>query len=305
MKQSNYNSGYPLITSFRMGKVYRASLILWALLGMSMSGWAQEKQNLWPPRSKANADSTQIPSVLVYRPNPEKVNGASVLICPGGAYGFLALSQEGIPSAQWFASLGITAFLLQYRHGTRHPHPQPSDDATRALRWIRQQAPVFGLSPHKIGIVGFSAGGHLASTIGTHFDSGKPQATDSLSRISSRPDFMVLIYPVVSMKKGITHVGSRNNLLGMNPPLELIRHLSNETQVSPQTPITFLVHSSDDRTVPVENSLLLYKALKKMGISTEMHIFEKGDHGYGLGNAQESDWTSLCESWLRRHRIIP
>ena len=305
MKTNTCHTNISLVPRQIPAKYHLSHFLLWVLLSSNFSGWAQEMQTLWPSQSNANADTAQIPSVMVYRPSPDKANGAAVLICPGGAYGFLALSQEGIPSAQWFNSLGVTAFVLKYRHGTRHPHPQPSDDATRAIRLIRQQAVTFGLNPDKIGFVGFSAGGHLASTIGTHFDSGQSQATDALNRLPSRPDFMILIYPVVSMKKGITHDGSRNNLLGKTPQLEIVNHLSNETQVSPQTPITFLVHSSDDRTVPVENSLLLYKALKKTGISTEMHVFEKGDHGYGLGNPQESDWTTLCENWLRRHQIIP
>jgi len=176
-------------------------------------------------------------------------------------------------------------------------------DAQRAIRTVRARAAEWNVDPRRLGVIGFSAGGHLASTAGTHFDTANTSSADAIERVSSRPDFLLLIYPVITMRDSVTHGGSRLNLLGREPAPELVRLLSNETQVTRETPPTFLVHSTDDRTVPVQNSLLFYDALKRNGVQAEMHVFEYGGHGFGLAPKDPvlSAWTTICESWMRRH----
>jgi acetyl esterase/lipase len=208
--------------------------------------------------------------------------------------------------ALWLKDLGVTAIVLQYRLGPRYSYPAPMQDAARAMRTVRARAKGWELDPKRIGIWGFSAGGHLAATMATHFDDGDPQATDPIERVSSRPDIAVLAYPVISMSEGITHVGSRNNLLGSNPPADLVELLSNEKQVTPQTPATFLFHTADDAAVNVENSMLFAAALRKANVEYELHIFEKGPHGVGLAqnNQTLSIWPMLLESWLRTRGFV-
>jgi len=198
--------------------------------------------------------------------------------------------------------LGITAFVLKYRLGPRYHHPAPLQDAARAIRTVRARATDWNIDPKRIGILGFSAGGHVTSTIGTHFDSGKPDASDPIERVSSRPDLMILIYPVITMRE-FAHAGSKRMLLGDNPSADLVALLSNEEQVTKETPPAFLVHTANDSTVPVENSLRLAESLKRAGVPFELNIYERGPHGFGLGGKDPilSTWPQRCEQWLRVH----
>jgi len=243
------------------------------------------------------------PELTPYLPPAGRANGTGVVIFPGGGYAHLSMAHEGSEIANWLAGLGVTTFIVKYRLGPNYHHPTMLGDAQRAIRIARARAVEWGVDPNRLGVIGFSAGGHLASTTGTHFDAGSASSGDVIERASSRPDFLILLYPVITMRDSVTHAGSRLNLLGKEPSAELVRLLSNETQVTAQTPPTFLVHTVDDRTVPVENSLLFYRALRSAGVSAEMHIFEHGPHGFGLAttNPVLSSWTTLCENWLRMH----
>ncbi|MFL5740237.1 MAG: alpha/beta hydrolase [Flavisolibacter sp.] len=247
----------------------------------------------------------QTPDINVYLPTKKNANGQAVLICPGGGYGILAYDWEGTDIAKWLNAQGIAAFVLKYRLPNSKsnvvPYLSPITDAKRALRIIRFNAGKWNIRSNQIGVMGFSAGGHLASTLGTQFDEGNSQSSDSIEQQSARPDFMILVYPVISMTKTIMHAGSRNNLIGEHPDSSLARRFSNELQVTANTPPTFLVHATDDNAVPVENSLLFYEALKSHGVSTEMHIFPKGGHGFALGLSSGTavQWTNLCVEWIR------
>jgi acetyl esterase/lipase len=247
------------------------------------------------------------PVATPYLPAEGRANGTAVVIFPGGGYANLSMQKEGSDAAEWLAGGGVTGFVVRYRLGSAYHHPVMLGDAQRAIRTVRSRAAEWGVDPHRIGVMGFSAGGHLASTAGTHFDAGAASSGDSIERVTSRPDFMVLIYPVITMRDPFAHRGSRTRLLGERPDSALVRLLSSETQVTHDTPPTFLIHSTDDRTVPVENALLFYQALRAADVPVEMHIFERGGHGFGLAAASPelSAWTTLCESWMRRHRWIP
>ena len=249
------------------------------------------------------ADSTDQPIITPYLPPAGTANGTAIVILPGGGYQHLSMQKEGSDVANWLAGAGVTTFVVRYRLGPRYRHPTMLGDAQRAIRTVRARAAEWGVDPRRLGVIGFSAGGHLASTSGTHFDAGNASSADSIERVSARPDFMLLIYPVITMRDSLTHGGSRRNLLGTAPTPELVRLLSNETRVSPETPPTFLVHSTDDKAVPVENSLLFYEALKRNGVRAEMHVFEHGGHGFGLAPRDPvlSAWTTMCEAWMRRH----
>lgn len=245
------------------------------------------------------------PSIEVRLPARGNATGQAVIVCPGGAYGGLAIDWEGTDFAGWLNSHGIAAIVLMFRSPVDGDveHQKwlvPLLDAQRAIRLARAHATEWGIDPAKVGIMGFSSGGHLASTAGTHFDAGDANAADPIDRLSSRPDFMVLVYPVISMQEGVTNAGTRQNLLGQNPPEDLVRRYSNELQVTNETPPTFLIHASDDRTVPVQNSLLFYDALLAHKVSAELHIYPKGDHGFsfGFGKGRLQDWTQICARWL-------
>jgi acetyl esterase/lipase len=247
----------------------------------------------------------QSPQITVYLPAKRTATGQAVIICPGGSYQYLSFNWEGSDPARWLNSKGIAAIVLKYRlpnsKSNIRPELSPLMDAKRAIRTVRFYSAKWNIKKDRIGIMGFSAGGHLASTLLTHFDGGDKSSSDSIEQESSRPDFGILVYPVISMSKGIMHVGSRNNLIGEKPDSILARNYSNELQVTSQSPPTFLVHATDDKTVPVENSLLFYQALKENNVPAEMHIFPKGGHGFGLGlnrGAVES-WTDLCIQWLK------
>ncbi len=246
------------------------------------------------------------PSITVYLPWGPDRSGTSVIVAPGGSYGFLASNHEGRQVANWFNAMGVTAFVLKYRLGPRYHHPIELGDAQRAIRLVRSRAAEFGVSPDRIGMMGFSAGGHLASTAATHFDSGNQAAADPIDRASCRPDFLVLGYPVITLEAPYVHAGSSRNLLGDNPDPKLVRELSNELQVTSQTPPTFLFTTSEDDVVPAENSVNFYLALHKAGVPAELHVFEKGPHGVGLdlGDPTLSEWPVLLANWLRQRGLL-
>lgn len=231
--------------------------------------------------------------------------GTAVVVCPGGGYQHLAMEKEGTDIARWLNSLGVSAFVLQYRLGPKYHHPIELGDAQRAIRTVRAKAAEYRISPDRIGIMGFSAGGHLASSAGTHFDAGNPSAADPIDRVGSRPDFLVLCYPVISFV-AYTHQGSKNSLLGANPDQQLVETMSSELAVTAQTPPTFLFHTTTDATVPVENSVLFYSALRKAGVPAELHIYERGPHGVGLAPTDEalSSWPARLADWLRVRGLL-
>jgi acetyl esterase/lipase len=247
----------------------------------------------------------QAPDIAVFLPAKKTATGQAVIICPGGGYAYLSYNWEGLDVAKFLNARGIAAIVLKSRLPNSKsivtPHLAPLMDAQRAMRLVRFYADKWNIKKDKIGIMGFSAGGHLASTLTTHFDDGNKTSFDSIEQQSSRPDFAVLIYPVITMNKSFTHMGSRNNLIGANPDSSLVTLYSNELQITKQTPPTFLLHATDDRTVPVENSLRFYEGLKNNGVPVEMHIFPSGGHGFGLGlgKGELEVWPDLLVGWLR------
>ena len=248
--------------------------------------------------------NVQVPDIAVYLPAKKYATGQAVIICPGGGYWILAYDYEGTDIARYLNSIGIAGIVLKYRLPTygncSDCYKVPLMDAQRAMRLTRFYAQKWSIDPAKVGIMGFSAGGHLASTLGTHFDYGNPNAADSVERVSCRPDFMILMYPVISFTDPSTHTGSRDALLGKNPDPEKLKLFSNELQVREDTPPAFFVHADNDSGVPVENSLLMYKALRAKKIPVEMHIISEGEHGFGLGtdNPHIYGWTASLKLWL-------
>ena len=252
-----------------------------------------------------STSQVSVPTLALYLPKKETANQSAVLIFPGGGYSHLAMHKEGKKIALWLNSLGITAFVLKYRLPTdrvmKDKSIGPLQDAQEAIRTIRRNAKEWNIDPAKIGVLGFSAGGHLASTLATHY-LDKVYDADT---ISARPDFSILIYPVISMEEGITHNGSKVNLLGANAVKELVDKYSNEKQIDANTPKTFLIHASDDKVVPVENSIQYYMNLKKFNVPVEMHLYENGGHGFGLGTkGTHTEWPKACEKWLAENAII-
>lgn len=247
------------------------------------------------------------PVLLMSKPKATAATSTAVIVIPGGGYNGLALDHEGHQIADWLNSKGVTAFILKYRlKGTGHQHPIPMLDGQRAIRTVRARAKEWKIDPQKVGIIGFSAGGHLASTLGTHFENGKPDAADAIDRVSSRPDFMILCYPVITMTEDFMHKGSRENLLGPMPDEKLARSLSNDTQVTQSTPPTFLFHTHEDTAVLPENSIVFYSALRKAGVPAELHIYEKGKHGVGLARdvPGTSTWPARCRDWMQSHGLL-
>ena len=263
---------------------------------------------LWPAGAPgALGDSTaDRPTITPWLPAPGQANGTAVVVFPGGGYSHLSLDREGAQMARWLNERGVTAFVVRYRLGPRYRHPAMLQDAQRAVRLVRARAAEWKLDPGRIGVLGFSAGGHAASSAGTHFDAGAPSGSDVVARAGSRPDFMVLVYPVITMDPKLTHAGSRRNLLGEQSTPELERLMSNETQVTRETPPTLLVASTDDAAVPVENSLLMYQALRAARVPVELHVFETGRHGFALapGDPSLSSWLTQCALWMTRHGWI-
>lgn len=253
--------------------------------------FAQTPVNLYPSKGVFE-DERDRPELTPYLADKSKASGAAVVICPGGGYGALAMDHEGLQIARWLNSMGIHAFVLKYRLGPRHQHPAMLDDVSQAFRLVRKRAAEWGVDSKRIGVWGFSAGGHLAATISTHFT---PE---------TRPDFAILSYPVITCSEEWKHKGSCRNLLGSeNPDPKLADLMSNEKQVTKDTPPTFIFHTTDDAAVPVENALAYYTALRKNGVEVEMHIFEHGRHGVGLapGDWVLSSWADLLSKWLVRH----
>lgn len=288
---------------------------------MASTVFAQtETLKVWPakvPGAKANKDyheETKMdsgkprvvkvtdPEILVYLPPKEKANGTAVVICPGGGYGVLAIDHEGWDIAKWFNNMGIAGIVLKYRLPSdqimEDKNIGPLQDVQEAIRIVRRKAAAWNINPNKIGVMGFSAGGHLAGTASTMYDK---KVYDVPDEVSARPDFSILMYGVLSMQDEITHKGSQRNLLGENASKTLIDSFSNELNINKQTPPAFLVHSGDDDAVPVENGVRYYTALQKNGVPAELHVYEKGGHGYGLaiGGGTESNWPAACEAWLK------
>jgi acetyl esterase/lipase len=268
---------------------------------------------LWPgdaPGSLGTEDA-DTPTISVFLPPRWHAGGAGMVICPGGAYSKLMSSYEGDDIARWLNSFGVAGFVLKYRIAPRYRYPAPLLDAQRAVRYVRYHASDFGIRPDRIGIIGFSAGGHLASTVITHFQRDNPGASDPVNRVSDRPDFAILAYPIVTLRAPWTHQQSLQNLLGPNPDPALIDELSNELHVSPDTPPTFLFHTGEDTAVPPENSLMFYEALRKAGVPAELHIYVEGRHGVGLANGHGDaprvpkllSWPLRAEEWLKNQWI--
>jgi acetyl esterase/lipase len=264
---------------------------------------------LWPegaPGAKGTEPADK-PTLTVCLPDAEKATGTAVVICPGGGYGHLALDHEGKQIAAWLNSLGVAGIILEYRHhGKGYEHPAPLQDAQRAIRTVRAVAAAWKIDPTHIGVMGFSAGGHLASTVGTHFDQGRADAKDPIERASCRPDFLILCYPVIMFGEDLTHKGSQRNLIGADADPELVKSLSNEKQVTAQTPPTFLFHTDQDTAVPVENSVQFYLALRRAQVPAELHIYRTGKHGLGLAGdvPGTANWPKQCEDWLRGQGLL-
>lgn len=263
---------------------------------------------LWPgdaPGALGVADA-DIPKLTVYLPRNTPAGMTAVVIMPGGGYQNLASNHEGRQVANYLNSAGIAAFVLQYRLGPRYHHPIELEDAQRAIRTVRAHGAEWHIAADRIGVLGFSAGGHLAATASTRFDSGDSQAADPIDRAGSRPDFAILGYPVISLTEPWTHQGSKTNLLGPNPSPELAKTLSADQAVTANTPPTFLFLTNADKTVPAENGVSYYLALRKAGVPAEMHIFENGPHGVGMATDDPAlgEWPKLMMNWLRANRFI-
>ncbi|MEZ4774470.1 MAG: alpha/beta hydrolase [Bacteroidia bacterium] len=247
----------------------------------------------------------KIPGLDVFLPPDSIATGTGVIICPGGGYTILAWDWEGTDIAKWYNAQGIAAFILQYRlphwMGEECRSTAALQDAQRAIRLVRSKAGEWKLNPDKIGIMGFSAGGHLASTAGTHFDRGIRDSKDPVDRVSCRPDFMVLMYPVITMDTSYAHMGSRKNLIGEDPSEKIADYFSNEKQITPETPPTILIHANDDKSVVPENSVNFYLNLRKNGVPAAMHIFTTGGHGFSLakGKGPAEKWPGLVLDWMQ------
>ena len=258
------------------------------------------------PFAKGRSEK-DVPELTVYPAKAPNSSGAGMVICPGGGYGFLAMGHEGKAVAEWLNSIGVTAFVLKYRHaGGGYAYPVPMTDAKRAMRLVRARSGIYGLAPDRIGIIGFSAGWHLASFVGTHCDGGDPKSPSVIERVSCRPDFMVLGYPVITMSEGFMHRGSRDRLIGKEPSAALAEETSNEKRVTGGTPPTFLVHADDDRGVSPLNSIAFYMALRKVQVPAEMHIFLKGGHGFAFRplHTETDEWPRLCAAWIKQMGFI-
>jgi dienelactone hydrolase len=306
-------------------KIKHLKLIIVLMMGLNLNIKAQEKKiALWedkiPGEIIVNYEENEVykdnelqnvskvitPTITIYTPSKIKANGTAVIIFPGGGYSHLSMYKEGKKAAKWLNSLGITAYVLKYRmpddKTMKDKSIGPLQDAQEAVRMVRRNAKKWNLDASKIGVMGFSAGGHLAATLSTSFSEITYESSDNTS---PRPDFTILIYPVISMHQEITHIGSKEKLLGINPSIELLNKFSCNLNVNTNTPKTFIVHASDDKSVPVENSINYYLALKNNKIQCELHLYEKGGHGFGLGLIETSkNWTKDCENWLMYNNYI-
>ena len=283
-------------------------LICWAMfmfVGNVVS--AEDWKPLWPNGAPGATGTSEhdIPALLAYPAPEDKANGTGVVVCPGGGYGGLAIDHEGYQIVDWLNKRGISAWILRYRLGSQgYHHPTQKGDVLRAIRTVRHNAEANGIDPTRVGIWGFSAGGHLTSTAATHFDHGDKAATDPIDKVSSRPDFAILCYPVITMDETFTHKGSRRNLLGPDRynNVELVDLLSNEKRVTAETPPTFIFHTAEDQAVPVRNAVEFYSSLVRHNVSRcEMHIYQTGRHGVGLAQSDPvlSSWPNRLEDWLK------
>jgi len=273
---------------------------------------------LWPegvPGAKAIGDersesggrisNVSEPTLTVYAPAVDRPNGTAVIIAPGGGYGMLSTEREGVQYANWLSTLGVTSFVLKYRM-KEFGHPAPLQDVLRAVRLVCSRAAEFKVNPARVGVMGSSAGGHLAASAGTLFDHAAGKTGAALDATSARPDFLILMYPVITMDDPHAHAGSRKNLLGDNPTPELLQLASMEKQVTAATPPTLLIHTQADQSVPVENSILFYQALTRAKVPAEMYLFEHGGHGMGMkdGLGTSSDWPARAAEWLRNRGLL-
>jgi len=286
-------------------RLLTVALVLSAVLALAQTS---ETIPLWEnraPGALGDADADR-PTLTIFRAAARQNGVTSVIVAPGGGYVNLSMDKEGRQVASWFNAMGVTAFVLKYRLGPRYHHPIELGDAQRAIRLVRSRAMQFGVAPDRIGMMGFSAGGHLAATAGTRFDDGNAGAADEVDRVSSRPDFLILAYPVISFDPAIAHAGSVRSLLGENPAPALLQELSAELHVNARTPPTFLFSTNADRAVPSENSIRFYLALRQAKVAAEMHIFENGPHGVGLdlGDPALSLWPTLLTNWLRGRGLL-
>ncbi len=260
-------------------------------------------ERLWPGAAPGavGSEDQDTPTLTLYLPAKPQASGTGIVVCPGGGYQGLAMDHEGHEVARWLTSRGIAAFILKYRLGPRYHHPAMLQDVLRAMRVVRSRAAEFGIKPNQIGVMGFSAGGHLASSAATLFDSPDGKVPDGLEQVSARPDFAVLCYPVIQMGEPATHKGSQEHLLGTNPPADLVTRLSTEKQVTARTPPTFIFQTDADTGVPAENAVSFYLALRKAGVPAELHVYEKGPHGVGLAphDRELSTWPDRLLGWLR------
>lgn len=311
--QTTYNATF--ISRFSTSKMNNARF-LFCFMAASLSAAFSPAEApkpvavpLWPAgppgvTAQGEGDNPQLLITQVKSSSPT----AAVVILPGGGYGGHAMGHEGYEFAEWFHSLGVTSAICTYRmrgkgnDGKGYGHPAPMMDAQRAIQTLRAGAKDLNIDPNRIGVIGFSAGGHLCSTVSTKFAEPKPDEADPVRRVSSRPDFSILCYPVIGFDKPYTHQGSQRNLLGEDPDPKLVASLSNETQVTPRTPPTFLFHTQEDTAVPVDNAIAYYLACQRHGVPAEMHIFPEGRHGLGLAAKTDGakQWPQLCADWLRR-----
>lgn len=255
--------------------------------------------------TESHTSNVSVPTLTFYAPAVDRPNGTAVIICPGGGYTNLSIAREGVQYANWLSTLGVTSFVLKYRMA-EFGHPAPLQDVLRAVRILRSRAADFKINPDRIGVMGSSAGGHLCASAGTLFNHAAGKTGAPLDAVNARPDFLILMYPVITMKDPFAHAGSRKSLLGAHPSAELLQLMSVEDQVTSATPPTLLIHTQEDRSVPVENSIVFYQALTRAHVPAEMYLFERGSHGMGMrdGLGTASNWPKRAEAWLRARGLL-
>lgn len=299
-------------------KILTTLLMLASLTATSIAVGSPTVIQLWPegvPNAKpglgeekitdGRISNVSVPTITVYGPAVDRPNGTAVVICPGGGYGLLSNDREGVQYANWLSTLGVTSFVLKNRLA-EFGHPAPLQDVLRAVRVVRSRAAEFKINPDRIGVMGSSAGGHLAASAGTLFAHASGKTGASLDSVKARPDFLILMYPVITMKDPSAHAGSRENLLGKQPTPELLRLMSVEDQVTSDTPPTLLIHTQEDKSVPIENSIVFFQALTRAGVPAEMYLFERGSHGMGMrdGLGTASNWHKRAEEWLSARGLL-
>ena len=277
-----------------------------AVIPLWPEGVPNAKTDLGPEKFvEGRISNVSVPTLTVHSPAVDRPNGTAVIICPGGGYGLLSNEREGVQYANWLSTLGVRPFILKSRLA-EFGHPAPLQDVLRAVRIVRSRAAEFKINPDRIGVMGSSAGGHLAASSGTLFDHGAGKTGAALDAEKARPDFLILMYPVITMRDPAAHAGSRKNLLGATPSSELLHLMSLEEQVTANTPPTLLIHTQEDQSVPVENSILFYQALTRAHVPAEMYLFERGEHGMGMrdGLGTASNWHKRAEEWLDARGLL-